>query len=161
MPFSKLFARRLWLLLALGFVLPAYSSEPDADAFALIDALQLNQAPSPIRESASWKKPEKVVVYLPENRKLLRKDFASWLQTAASDAKLIIVETREAMNPKAYFINIGRGKSVVTEALMNALENENIAGAGLDVTDPEPLPADHPLWRFPNVIISFHTCSSG
>jgi phosphoglycerate dehydrogenase-like enzyme len=343
MSFSKPFASLLWLLLTLVFVLPAYSSEPDADTFALIDELQLNQAPAPIRESASWKKPEKVVVYLPENRKPLRKDFASWLQTAAGDAKLIIVETREAleeekqdadvllgycfdvtpdmwnlrwvqnyfvgidrcsdnerllegqvlitnikavpgpgmaehvmamtlmlahkmdvyyrqqlnskwqriadaytkvmevqgktmlvvglggigrqvakrahglgmrviatrrsnrsgpeyvayvglagelmslakeadvvvnvtpltkettglfgraffegMKPTAYFINIGRGKSVVTKALMNALENGNIAGAGLDVTDPEPLPADHPLWRFPNVIITPHSSS--
>jgi hypothetical protein len=71
MPFSKPFASLLWLLLMLVFVLPAYSSEPDADAFALIDELQLNQASAPIRESASWKKPEKVVVYLPENRKPL------------------------------------------------------------------------------------------
>jgi D-2-hydroxyacid dehydrogenase (NADP+) len=343
MLFSKPLASLLWLLLTLVFMLPAYSSEPDADAFGLIDELQLNLVSAPISGSASWKKPEKVVVYLPENRKPLRKDFASWLQTAAGDAKLIIVETREAleeekqdadvllgycfdvtpdmwnlrwvqnyfvgidrcsdnkrllqgqvlvtntkavpgpgmaehvmamtlmlthkmtvyyrqqlnskwqripdaytkvmelqgktmlvvglggigrqvakrahglgmrviatrrssrsgpeyveyvglaaelmslakeadvvvnvtpltkettglfgraffeaMKPTAYFINIGRGKSVVTEALMNALENGNIAGAGLDVTDPEPLPADHPLWRFPNVIITPHSSS--
>ena len=56
----------------------------------------------------------------------------------------------------AFFINVGRGKSVVQEDLVAALKSGRIAGAGLDVTDPEPLPADHPLWRFPNVIITPH-----
>jgi len=61
-----------------------------------------------------------------------------------------------AMKPGAYFINIGRGKSVVTADLVAALENGEIAGAGLDVTDPEPLPPDHPLWSLPNVLITPH-----
>jgi phosphoglycerate dehydrogenase-like enzyme len=56
----------------------------------------------------------------------------------------------------AYFINIGRGRSVVTEDLVAALESGHIAGAGLDVTDPEPLPGDHPLWSMPRVIITPH-----
>ena len=56
----------------------------------------------------------------------------------------------------AFFINVGRGKSVVQEDLVAALKSGRIAGAGLDVTDPEPLPADHPLWKFPNVIITPH-----
>jgi phosphoglycerate dehydrogenase-like enzyme len=59
------------------------------------------------------------------------------------------------IKPGAYFINIGRGKSVVTSALVDALSSGKIAGAGLDVTDPEPLPAGHPLWR-QNVIITPH-----
>lgn len=62
----------------------------------------------------------------------------------------------KAMKPTAYFINIGRGKSVVTDDLMAALNNNEIAGAALDVTDPEPLPANHPLWKMPNVIITPH-----
>jgi phosphoglycerate dehydrogenase-like enzyme len=61
-----------------------------------------------------------------------------------------------AMKPTAYFINVGRGKSVVTADLLAALESDGIAGAGLDVTDPEPLPSGHPLWRLPNVIITPH-----
>jgi len=61
-----------------------------------------------------------------------------------------------AMKPTAFFINIGRGKSVVTEDLMVALNNNEIAGAALDVADPEPLPANHPLWKIPNVIITPH-----
>jgi phosphoglycerate dehydrogenase-like enzyme len=60
------------------------------------------------------------------------------------------------MKPSAYFINVARGGSVATTALVNALRNEQIAGAGLDVTDPEPLPPDHPLWQAPNVIITPH-----
>lgn len=60
------------------------------------------------------------------------------------------------MKPNAYFINVARGKSVVTDDLLTALKNGNLAGAGLDVTDPEPLPADHPLWKQPRVIITPH-----
>jgi phosphoglycerate dehydrogenase-like enzyme len=62
----------------------------------------------------------------------------------------------DAMKPTAYFINIGRGRSVVTDDLVEALESGQIAGAGLDVTDPEPLPAGHPLWTFPDVLITPH-----
>lgn len=63
------------------------------------------------------------------------------------------------MKPTAYFINIARGRSVVTAALVDALDNGKIAGAGLDVTDPEPLPADHPLWKARNVIITPHVAN--
>ncbi len=60
------------------------------------------------------------------------------------------------MKPTAYFINVGRGRSVVTADLVAALESGRIAGAGLDVTDPEPLPSGHRLWSLPNVIITPH-----
>ena len=63
------------------------------------------------------------------------------------------------MKPSAYFINIARGRSVVTAALVEALDSGKIAGAGLDVTDPEPLPPDHPLWKAPNVIITPHVAN--
>jgi phosphoglycerate dehydrogenase-like enzyme len=65
----------------------------------------------------------------------------------------------ERMKPTAYFINVARGGSVVTAALIEALKEKKIAGAGLDVTDPEPLPADHPLWSAPNVIITPHVAN--
>jgi len=58
------------------------------------------------------------------------------------------------MKPTAYFINVGRGPSVDTAALADALNSGRIGGAGLDVTDPAPLPADHPLWRARNVLIT-------
>lgn len=61
-----------------------------------------------------------------------------------------------AMPSHAYFISIGRGKSTVTDDLVAALKNGYIAGAGLDVTDPEPLPAEHPLWTTPRVMITPH-----
>jgi phosphoglycerate dehydrogenase-like enzyme len=60
------------------------------------------------------------------------------------------------MKPTAYFINVGRGGSVVQDDLVTALKEGVIAGAGLDVTDPEPLPEGHPLWSLPNVIITPH-----
>jgi phosphoglycerate dehydrogenase-like enzyme len=61
-----------------------------------------------------------------------------------------------AVKRGAYFISIGRGESTVTDDLVAALDDGTLAGAGLDVTDPEPLPADHALWRYSNVIISPH-----
>lgn len=62
-----------------------------------------------------------------------------------------------AMKSTAYFISVGRGASTVTKDLVAALEEGKITGAGLDVTDPEPLPQNHPLWTMPRVIISPHT----
>jgi phosphoglycerate dehydrogenase-like enzyme len=61
-----------------------------------------------------------------------------------------------AMKPKALFINVGRGSTVVTAELVRALSEKRLGGAGLDVTDPEPLPAESPLWKMPNVIITPH-----
>jgi phosphoglycerate dehydrogenase-like enzyme len=61
-----------------------------------------------------------------------------------------------ALKAGAYFVSVGRGRSTVTADLIAALESGKLAGAGLDVTDPEPLPADSPLWRLPNVIITPH-----
>ena len=56
----------------------------------------------------------------------------------------------------AYLLNAGRGTCVDTEALVDALRAGSVRGAGLDVTDPEPLPPEHPLWTMPNVIITPH-----
>ncbi|QHW32075.1 D-2-hydroxyacid dehydrogenase [Paenibacillus rhizovicinus] len=61
-----------------------------------------------------------------------------------------------AMKSSAYFINVGRGATVRTEDLVEALDKGVIAGAGLDVFEQEPLPADHPLWAMPNVIMTPH-----
>lgn len=62
----------------------------------------------------------------------------------------------DTMKPSAYFISVGRGQSTVTADLIKALETGQIAGAALDVTDPEPLPEGHPLWSAPNLIITPH-----
>jgi len=60
------------------------------------------------------------------------------------------------MKPGAYFINVGRGKSVVTDDLIDALNAGHLGGAALDVQDPEPLPTGHPLWSARNLIITPH-----
>lgn len=57
----------------------------------------------------------------------------------------------------AYFYNLGRGTSVVQADLIAALTSGQLAGAGLDVADPEPLPADDPLWDAPNLVLTGHT----
>jgi phosphoglycerate dehydrogenase-like enzyme len=62
------------------------------------------------------------------------------------------------MKPDAYLCVMSRGGIVDQDALAGALASGRLAGAGLDATDPEPLPAEHPLWDLPNVIISPH-CS--
>jgi phosphoglycerate dehydrogenase-like enzyme len=61
-----------------------------------------------------------------------------------------------AMKPTAPFVNIGRGATVDEPALIQALRGGVIAGAGLDVFEDEPLPAENPLWRMPNVLVSPH-----
>jgi len=60
------------------------------------------------------------------------------------------------MKPTAYIHNVTRGGVIDHDALVRALRTDEIAGAGLDVTEPEPLPADHPLWTMPNVLITPH-----
>jgi phosphoglycerate dehydrogenase-like enzyme len=60
------------------------------------------------------------------------------------------------MKPQALFVNVARGALVVTADLVRALEAGRLAGAVLDVTDPEPLPLECPLWEMPNVIITPH-----
>jgi phosphoglycerate dehydrogenase-like enzyme len=66
----------------------------------------------------------------------------------------------DAMKDDAFFVNIGRGESVVTADLTAALQAGKIGGAGLDVTDPEPLPEGHPLWAMRNVIVTPHIATA-
>jgi phosphoglycerate dehydrogenase-like enzyme len=63
----------------------------------------------------------------------------------------------QRMKPGAFFYNIGRGSTVDQEALLAALKRGGLAGAYLDVTTPEPLPPDHPLWSAPNCFITPHS----
>jgi len=65
------------------------------------------------------------------------------------------------MKRSAYFINIGRGRTTRLADLVAALQAGEIAGAGLDVFEQEPLPAEHPLWTLPGVIITPHTAGYG
>ncbi len=68
-------------------------------------------------------------------------------------------EAFAAMKTGAYVINIARGAIMDQEALLGALRSGHVGGACLDVTDPEPLPGDHPLWSEPNVVITPHVAS--
>jgi phosphoglycerate dehydrogenase-like enzyme len=64
-----------------------------------------------------------------------------------------------AMKRDAWLINVARGKLIKTDHLVRALQEKWIGGAGLDVTDPEPLPDGHPLWRLDNCLITSHTAN--
>ena len=92
------------------------------------------------------------------------------LDTVLPEADVVFVaapwtpETNGMMGPRqfellkkgTYFIGMSRGKIFNTDALVKALDSRRLAGAGMDVTDPEPLPKGHPLWKFENVIITPH-----
>lgn len=64
------------------------------------------------------------------------------------------------MERHAWLVNVARGAHVDTGALVEALRSGSIGGAGLDVTEPEPLPEDHPLWSLTNVILTPHTANT-
>lgn len=81
----------------------------------------------------------------------------SSLPMTSRTARIVDRAFIERMKPGSYFHNIGRGGTVDQDALIDALRSGHLAGAGLDVTDPEPLPEDSPLWDAPNVIITGHT----
>jgi D-3-phosphoglycerate dehydrogenase len=73
--------------------------------------------------------------------------------------RLVDAPALAAMQADAWIVNVARGSLVDTAALVTALEEGRIGGAALDVTDPEPLPDGHPLWRLPNVIITPHVAN--
>ncbi|MDP9162501.1 MAG: D-2-hydroxyacid dehydrogenase [Pseudomonadota bacterium] len=83
-----------------------------------------------------------------------------WVILAApsTDATKTLIGTAElaAMKPSAWLINIARGDMIDDDALIAALTAKTIAGAFLDPTDPEPLPANHALWDAPNILITMH-----
>lgn len=74
----------------------------------------------------------------------------------AETARVIGAAELRAMKRSAYLVNIARGTVIDQDALIAALEAGEIAGAHLDVTDPEPLPPAHPLWRAPNALVTMH-----
>ncbi|WP_135662830.1 D-2-hydroxyacid dehydrogenase [Halorhabdus rudnickae] len=69
---------------------------------------------------------------------------------------LVGAEELATLPPSAVLVNVARGPIVDTDALVDALRANHLRGAALDVTDPEPLPNDHPLWDFENVLITPH-----
>jgi phosphoglycerate dehydrogenase-like enzyme len=73
---------------------------------------------------------------------------------------IIGAEELSMMGPGTWVVNVGRGRQIDTDALVAALRRQQIGGAALDVTDPEPLPDGHPLWALPNCIITPHTADT-
>jgi len=78
-----------------------------------------------------------------------------------STRHIIDASAFSAMKPGALFVNVSRGETVDQKALRAALERAQLRGAFIDVTEPEPLPADHPLWDAPNLIIAPHAAGHG
>jgi glyoxylate reductase len=92
---------------------------------------------------------------------LERSDFVSVHTPLTPETRgLIDADALRRMKPTAYLVNTARGPVVDTEALAAALHAGEIAGAALDVTDPEPLPADHPLLDAPNLLVLPHLGSA-
>jgi phosphoglycerate dehydrogenase-like enzyme len=79
------------------------------------------------------------------------------LPAAPATQRFMSAERFAKMKPHAIFYNIGRGTTVDQEGLIGALQSGRLGAAYLDVTDPEPLPPAHPLWRTPNCFITPHT----
>jgi len=109
---------------------------------------------------ADTKKPDYLdELYLSDSLDMLlpRADIVAMALPATPQTYRIMDARRLALlGPKSVLINVGRGTAVDTEALCDALLSGHLLGAALDVTDPEPLPADHRLWRLPGAIITPH-----
>ena len=102
-------------------------------------------------------------LYLPEqlNTVLAECDYVvNTLPLTEDTARMFGREQFAAMKQSAFYVSVGRGGTTDTAAVYDALRTRVIAGAGLDVFDPEPLPADHPLWALDNVIITAHNANS-
>jgi len=96
-------------------------------------------------------KPENLNIYLKDA------DFViSTIPHTPNTEKIFNYGFFKKMKESAFFINIGRGKTTVLNDLVKAIKNNNISGAGLDVFEEEPLPKNHELWGFENVIITPH-----
>lgn len=98
-------------------------------------------------------------VYSPQQfeRVLAEADFLVLAAPDTPETRHLIGKSElERMKPTAFLINVARGSLVDSEALTQALQAGVIAGAGLDVTEPEPLPPKHSLWKLPHVLITPH-----
>jgi phosphoglycerate dehydrogenase-like enzyme len=88
-------------------------------------------------------------------------DFVVLAAPATEESRHLIGSVElDAMAPQAFLVNVSRGSLVDTDALVDALRGGKVAGAALDVTDPEPLPGDHPLWSEPTAIITPHIANT-
>jgi phosphoglycerate dehydrogenase-like enzyme len=115
----------------------------------------VNRSGRPLPGAAQSLPVEHMSIALPET------DFVVLAAPAtAATERLVNAPFLDAMKDDAWLVNVARGTLVDTDALIASLERGGIGGAALDVTDPEPLPDGHPLWRFDDVIITGHTANT-
>ena len=112
------------------------------------------RVPEPPPGVAELHRPEALSSVLP------RGDFVTVSESPATQGMFGRQQFR-VMKPSAFFINIGRGATVILDDLVAALNATEIAGAGLDVFQIEPLPSDHALWTAPGVLITPHVAGVG
>jgi len=111
-----------------------------------------------VRRTVTGKEPVKTYPYTQLKELLGQADHVlNILPANAETEEMFNADMFGKMRHSAYFYNIGRGTTVDQIALQTVLETRRIAGAYLDVTEPEPLPPDHPLWRLPHCWITPHT----
>jgi len=96
-------------------------------------------------------------------REALARADAVVIATAGDESSVHLIGGAElaAMKPSAFIVNVARGEIIDEPALIAALQSGRLAGAGLDVYETEPLPADNPLWDMPNVVLSPHIAGGG
>ncbi|EEA23413.1 hypothetical protein EYB25_006152 [Talaromyces marneffei] len=156
-----------------GYIVPG-TGDPDG---SLPVAWHHGTTKAELRQFLRDTKPDHVVISLPLTAATYRLfdagEFEVWsdaLSSSSTPSSLTTAEEEDGEGEgeerkfpprKGFLTNISRGKIVNTDALITALEKGQIRGAALDVTDPEPLPADHPLWDAENVQISPHISWSG
>ncbi len=122
-----------------------------AKAFGMtVNAIDLKDIPLTVTLEKTGK-PDELQAMLPEADVVV-----NCLPITPATEGMIGPDEFAKMKQGTYFINVSRGKVVNTAALIKALEEKRLAGAGLDVVDIEPLPKDSPLWKMPNVIITPH-----
>ena len=120
-----------------------------------VDIVGVNRSGRPLAGAHSTVGSDRLLEVLPDA------DFVV-LSAAVTDAtrKAFGEKAFAAMRNEAWLVNVGRGALVETDDLVRALETGEIGGAALDVTDPEPLPDEHPLWKMDNVLLTPHIANT-
>lgn len=147
-----------------GYIVPG-TGDPDG---SLPVAWHHGTTKAELRTFLRDTKPDHVVISLPltasTHHLFDKEEFEIWSDALSPHSSSSEAEEEEGHHfppRKGFLTNISRGKIVNTDALLAALDKQQIRGAALDVTDPEPLPADHPLWDADNIQISPHISWSG
>ncbi len=145
---AKLLHNKTVGILGVGVIAEALA--PKCKAFGMT-VIGVSSAPRQVGGFDRMQRVDELLRVLPELDYLV-------LLTPYSPATHHIINAKvfAAMKPTSFLINVARGGIVDEAALVEALRQGRIAGAALDVFDQEPLPADHPLWSFKNVIITTH-----